>query len=106
MTTMQHVKVGSKDSNNNNEKKNKPDKQEKTNKQQRKKPALLTTGTRVQKPGRQTKHREQAAAQFKVQAKVQKSWLSEKQNRMLESHNMKHSVTLAKERWKAGSLNP
>lgn len=75
-------------------------------KHQSKKLALLTTGTRVQKPGMQTKHREQAAAQFKVQAKVQKSWLSEKQNRMLESHSMKHSVTLAKERWKAGSLNP
>lgn len=104
MTTMQHVKVGSKDSN--NEKRTNPTSKKKQTNNKEKTPALLTTGTRVQKPGRQTKHREQAAAQFKVQAKVQKSWLSEKQNRMLESHNMKHSVTLAKERWKAGSLNP
>lgn len=104
MTTMQHAKVGCKDNNNNNKKRTNPT--SKKNKHQSKKLALLTTGTRVQKPGMQTKHREQAAAQFKVQAKVKKSWLSEKQNRMLESHSMKHSVTLAKERWKAGSLNP
>lgn len=44
-----------------------------------------------------TKHGEQAEAQFKAQAKVQKAKRSEKLNRTLESRNMKHAVIPAKE---------